>query len=152
MIAIIELTSWLEMCIHIIAWTLRLKWRGLASFSRRKLAGGAKLLAQEWTRRGSYFYKLWFSSARTLETFEYTDADLNSYQPNSEFADWAASLAIEHHCFNEAVRVSSAVPTNPRQLVEGWDTVYMGWTQNTSMLNQVDTYPRNAFMIHIHWL
>ena len=92
----------------------RFDWPVGPSFSRKKYPdGGAKMLASEWVRRGAHFYAMFVSGGQSVETFRFSEEQLNSYTPTEEFLIWATGLSLEDKSFDAAVKVAKYRPTNP---------------------------------------
>ena len=96
-------------------WCDRFRWNKQKGFGFTAHGGeeAATMLAHEWQGRGDHFYKLFLAGGGDLETFRYTDADLDSYQSSESFINWAADQDIDADCFDGIMEVRHAVPTNP---------------------------------------
>ena len=58
----------------------------------------------------SQMFFVWFGSDVELDLFEYSDEQINSYQPSSEYLDWAVQLDLEAPAFDQVVQLRHIVP------------------------------------------
>ena len=74
---------------------------------------GAKQLAHEFTRRGNHFCEIWHQ-AGPIASFQYTQADLDSFEPSEEFTEWMLGIAdVQDVCFRRGDELLKLVPSNP---------------------------------------
>jgi hypothetical protein len=70
----------------------------------------ARMLAQEFARRGNFFCALFVQSGLDLETFNYTQAMVNLYVESEEFIEWLLGIGFDNPAFDMGVAVRHLVP------------------------------------------
>ena len=88
---------------------------GMASFAVSRFSErGATILAREWCAKMEFWFSIWMRQDRWDYTF--SDADLASYVPHSDFVEYFVSLDDLSVQMDRASQLSSMAPGKPKPL------------------------------------
>ena len=92
-------------------WCQLYHWPTSRTWAKNKYGGpdAVRMLAFEWGRKASFFYKLWLAD-HCSETFSYEQCVLDLYSEEEEYIDWALSLDITSEAFAMVMEIKNFMP------------------------------------------
>lgn len=97
---------------HTTQWRGKFKWPYKKSFATLEHGEhGAKLLAEEWVMKATFFFVLFWDGALELDDFDYDFTTPEcQYIPSVQFLDWAATVDVASDTWARITEVNSFQP------------------------------------------